>query len=101
VRGQRQSFGEAAAGHDDKRRSGSCAGNRKHVPDEAFVVMAVEGPVLEPLDRAEEVNVPGYRLTVRPDEVNLGVVLPVPPSAYRLSSGPALVWNQAGEVIRG
>ena len=68
-------------------------------PDEGVVVVVAEGLVLEPLDRSDEVHLPGHRFAVSPDEVDLGVVLPVPPPADGLGLGPLVVGKQAKQRL--
>ena len=56
VRGQRQVCGDSAAGDRDQRGVRTGSGHGEHVAHQRFVVVPVEGLVLEPLDRAEEVD---------------------------------------------
>src|SRR4051794_19597966 len=56
--------------------------------------MPPERRVLQPLDRAEEMDVPGDGLAVGPDEIDLGVVLTIPPSSDGVGLGPPVVGQQ-------
>ncbi|GAA3359597.1 hypothetical protein GCM10017744_038870 [Streptomyces antimycoticus] len=77
------------------------AGDREHVPGQGVVFAAAERLGLQPLDRADEVHPAGYRFAVGADQVDLGVVLAVPPGADRLRMGPPVIGEQAAAATRG
>ena len=89
---------DSATGHSDQRGLLPDAGDGEHVAHQGVVVAAVEALVLQPLDRAEETDVSGDRFTVGADQVDLGIVPPVPPSADRLGLRPLLVGQQAQQA---
>lgn len=87
IRGHRQTVGHPATCGHDQRRVGTGAGDSEHVPHESVSLMTTEGLGLQPLDGPDEMHLPGHRLAVCADKVDLGVVLPVPPAAMASVSG--------------